>query len=110
MIVAVIPMRMVESAFDQVIDVIAVRHLFMTAIFMLAAAGNRGTHRWVGRAYTDGVFIVVAVVRVMQMAIVQKIDVPFMLHACMTTMFIMDVLVAIVCLTVHSTPSLRNRT
>jgi hypothetical protein len=100
-VVAVIAVRMVQAAVDQIIEVVAVRHLLMAATFMLAVAGSRGAVVGVRRAHRQGVLAVVAVVRVVQMAVVQVIDVAVVLEARVPAVFTVGVLVVVVDMVAH---------
>ena len=84
MVVAVVTVRMVQMAIDEVIDVVAMRHGFVAAAgavdvsgFVAAAVvvGRAGVR--VGGADGDAVFIDVVAVRVVQVAVVQVINVAF---------------------------------
>lgn len=86
-----VAVRMVQMAIDQVVNVIAVRHrrvatvgavfvlLFVAAAFVSrsAAGGIRGIHR-------QGVFLHLAAVLMVQMAVMQIIDVAFVNDASMS--------------------------
>lgn len=93
--------RVMQSAIDEVIDVVAVRHLFVPAIVVLAFAIDRGTGRRVRRTYGDDMLIIMTRVRVMQVAVVQEIDVPLVLHFRVATMIAVNVFMVVVCLTGH---------
>ncbi len=58
-IITVIPVPVVQTPFKQVIDVIAMRNLFMTTVVVSASAGNRLTFGRIGRAHGKRVFVVV---------------------------------------------------
>jgi hypothetical protein len=81
MVIAMAVVRIVEMPFDQVIDMVAMRHGLMAAIRPMLMF-NRMPHAFVlrravlgvGRGYADYMFIDVAVMRVMQMPIVQVIN------------------------------------
>jgi hypothetical protein len=109
MIVAVVAVRVVQTAIDQIIEVIAVRHLLVSAALVLAAARRRGTMVRVGRAHGQSVLIVVAVVRRVQTAIVQVIDVVIVLDACVAAVLAVDVLVIVMDLVAHRTVLHRDR-
>ena len=102
MIVAVVAVRVVQPTFDEVVLVVAVRHLFVPAIVVLAFAIDRGTGRRVRRAHRDDVLIIMSRVRVMQVAVVQEIDVPLVFHFRVATMIVVDVLMVVVSLTGHN--------
>lgn len=80
MVVAVITVLVVQTAVDDVVNVITVRYGFVAATFAVnvAVAGvNRMAAVRVGFIDTQGVFIVVAVMLMVQVAVVQIIDVAF---------------------------------
>lgn len=80
MVVAVIAVLVMQAAVDDVVDVIAVRYGFVAATFAVnvAMAGvNRMAAVRIGFIDAQGVFVVVAVVLMMQVAVVQIIDVTF---------------------------------
>ena len=86
MVVAVVAVRVVQVPIDEVIDVVAMWHRFVTAAgamdvscFVAAAVvvGRAGVR--VGGADGDAVFIDVVAVRVVQVAVVQVIDVAVVL-------------------------------
>ena len=88
MIVAVIAVRMVEMTFDQIVDVIAVRHGLMAAARamyvpcrMPGARMLRSAGRWIGGSHRQHMLDDRAVaVGVMKMTVVQVIDVTFVLN------------------------------
>ena len=80
MIVAVITVRMVQPAVDEVVDMVAMRHRFMSASWtmrMCAVDLRRAVHR-IGAIDRDDMFVDVILVHVVEMAIVQIIDVAVM--------------------------------
>jgi hypothetical protein len=107
-VVAVIAVRVVQPAVDEVIDMVAVRHLFVAALLVLALAGDRGARRRVDGADGDDVFVVVAVVRVVQVAVVQVIDVPVVLDARVSAVVAVNVLVVGVLIAAHRSPSIER--
>ena len=85
-VVAVVAVRVVQVPIDEVIDVVAMWHRFVTAAgamdvscFVAAAVvvGRAGVR--VGGADSDAVFIDVAAVRVVQVAVVQVVNVAVVL-------------------------------
>lgn len=75
-----ISVLVVQTAVNDVVDVIAVRYSFVAATFAVnvAVAGvNRMAAVRIGFIDAQGVFIVVAVVLMVQVAVVQIIDVAF---------------------------------
>ncbi|MBA4142462.1 MAG: hypothetical protein H0X43_05510 [Nitrosospira sp.] len=92
MIIAMAVMRVMEMAIDQIIEMVAMRYCFMSApssmnMFRGVARAfmPRGTVFRVERRYANHVFIYVTVVRMMQMAIVQVVDMTIVLYAGMAT-------------------------
>ena len=85
MVVAVTIVRVVQAAIDQVINMVAVRDSRVAAIGAAAAgARHRRTVSRVGFTDFDGVLVVVALVRKMQVAIVQVANMIAVLDAQMT--------------------------
>ena len=75
-----ISVLVMQTAVDDVVDVIAVRYSFVAATFAVnvAVAGvNRMAAVRIGVIDAQGMFVVVAVVLMMQVAVVQIIDVAF---------------------------------
>ena len=108
MIVAVVAVRMMETAFDQVVEMVAVRNLVVSATIVLTGTGRRRTMIWVRLRHCQNVFVVMAVVRAVQAAIVQIIDMTIVLDARMAAMFAVDVLVIVVNFVGHRTFLLWN--
>ena len=82
MVVAVISVLVMQTAVDDVVDVIAVRYSFVAATFAVnvAVAGvNRMAAVRVGFIDAQCMFVVVAVVFMVQVAVVQVIDVAVVL-------------------------------
>ena len=84
MIVAVVAMRMVQVAVDQVIDVVAMRDGLVSAAramnvlgIMAAAIVVRRTSVRIRRGNRDHVFFDAAAIRMVEMPVVQVVDVPF---------------------------------
>ena len=80
MVVAVITVLVVQTAVDDVVNVITVRYGFVAATFAVNVAMtgvNRMAAVRIGFIDAQGVFIVVAVVLMVQVAVVQIIDVTF---------------------------------
>jgi hypothetical protein len=82
-VIAVVAVRMVEVAVDEIVDVIAMWHRFMTApgsvnVIRLVAAAVRRTLIRIGRAHFKPVFVYMIAVRVMQVTVVQIVDVVVM--------------------------------
>jgi hypothetical protein len=81
-IVAVIPMGMMQMSVDQIVHVVAMRDGLMPAsrtvlvrTLMPAAPVPGGTAVGIGRRHLDGVLVDMVAVHVMQMAVVQVVDV-----------------------------------
>ena len=94
MVVAVVPVGMMQVAVDQVIDVIAMRNGLVPAIDTMLVIGvvsvavvPVGTVGWVGGSYFQGVLVDTAVVGRVQMPIVQEVDVVVMLYCGMAAVF-----------------------
>ena len=82
-----IAVLVMQTAVDQVIDMVAVRDSFMSATFSVNMARTgieRDAGIGVGFIYRQGVFVVMAVVLVMQMAVVQVVDMAIMFDGGMT--------------------------
>jgi hypothetical protein len=91
MIIAVVAMTMVQPAIDQVVVMVPVGHQFMAAALMIARAGHRSARGGIHLRNSNHMLIIMAVMGVVQMAIVQKIDVAFMLDAGVAAGFAVDV-------------------
>jgi hypothetical protein len=104
-VVAVVAVRMVQTAIDQIIEMIAVRHLLVSATLVIALARRRRTVIRVCRVHRQDVLIVMAVVRRVQTAIVQVIDVAVMANARVSAVLAVDVLVIVVDFVAHATLS-----
>jgi hypothetical protein len=100
-VVAVVAVRMVQTAVDQEVEVVAVRHLLVATTLVLTVARRRGTMVWVRRAYGQGVFVIMAIVRGVQTAVVQEIDVAVVLDPRVAAVLTVDVLVIVVDLVTH---------
>jgi hypothetical protein len=81
-IVAVIPVGMMQMPVDQIVDVVAVRHGLMPAsgtvhvrAVMPSAPVPGCTAVGIGRRHLDAVLVDVVAVHMMQMAVVQIVDV-----------------------------------
>ena len=79
MIVAAVPVRVVQPPLDQVVDVIAVRHRLMPTPLAVRVHTRRRLRMTAGMGHIDRnhVLVDVVVMRVMQMPVVQVIDVVF---------------------------------
>ena len=85
--IAMIAGLVMQTAIDQVIDMVAVRDSFMSATFPMNMARTgikRNAGIRVGFIYRQGVFVVMAVVLVVQMAVVQIVDMAVMFDGGMT--------------------------
>lgn len=87
MIVAVVAMRVVQAAIDEVIDMVAMRHGFMSAAgavdvarFVSAAILTRRAAIRVGLANRDDVLVHMVAMRVMQVAVMQVVHVVPVAH------------------------------
>jgi hypothetical protein len=80
MVVAMVAVRTVQSPAHEVIDVVAVRHRFVSAVRAMrvrAACLRRALHR-VGGVDRDHVLVDVIAVHVMEMAVVKIVDMAVM--------------------------------
>jgi hypothetical protein len=89
-----VAMRMVQVAIDQIIDMVAVRHSFVTATgtvnvarFVAAADMRRSAAIRVGRIDGDHMLIDMVTVNVMQVAIVQIVHMPIVLNRGVAAIF-----------------------
>ena len=99
MVVAVIAVLVMQTAVDDVVDVIAVRYGFVAATFAVnvAVAGvNRMAAVRVGFINAQGVLVVMAVVFMVQVAVVQIIDVAFMFDGSVAAVCAVDVVMMFV--------------
>ena len=99
MVVAVITVLVMQTAVDDVVDMIAVRYGFMAATFAVnvAVAGvNRMAAVRISFIDAQGVFIVVAVVLMVQVAVVQIIDVAFVFDGSVAAVCAVDVVMMFV--------------
>ena len=99
MVVAVVAVLVMQTAVDDVVDVIAVRYGFVAATFAVnvAVAGvNRMAAVRVGFIDAQGVLVVVAVVFMMQVAVVQIIDVAFVFDGSVAAVCVVDVVMMFV--------------
>ena len=117
MTVAMVAVRKVQVAIDEVADVIPMRDSFVPAlrpmdVALLVASAFviwRATHR-IRRIYLDDMLVDVAVVHMVKMAIVEVVDVVAMAHGCMTAPGTVDVGVVCVlgvCALAHALSSKR---
>jgi hypothetical protein len=100
-VVAVVAVGVVEAALVEVVEVVAVRHPLVAAAVVLAVAGDRGAPGRVGGAHFQDVLVVMAVVRRVQVAVVEVIDVPVMADAGVAAVLAVDVAVRVVGLVAH---------
>jgi hypothetical protein len=89
-VVAVIAVRVMQVAVDQVVDVVPVRHGLVSAsrtVHMIGVVPATSVLRrapvWIGRRYLDGVLVDVIVMHMMQMAIVEIVHVVAVANGCM---------------------------
>jgi hypothetical protein len=91
-IIAMIPVGMMQVSFNQVVDVVTVRHDFvpaswtvhMRAVMSPALVLGRAPVR-IGRRHLDGVLVDMILVSVVQMAVVKIINVIAVANGCMPT-------------------------
>jgi hypothetical protein len=100
MIIAMIAVRMVEVAADEIIGVIAVRNCLMSAaramgvvLFVFPTAVRWGARRGIGRVDADAVLIDVIAVNVMQVTVMQIVAVVAVPNALMSATGLVDMLV-----------------
>jgi len=91
----------VQAAIDEVVEVVAVRHLLVAAFLVLAGAGDGGAGGGVGGVDVQLALIDVVAVLVVQVAVVDVIDVAVVLDAGVAAVLAVDVLVAGVLLAAH---------
>ncbi len=94
MIVTMIAMTMVKLAFVEIINVISVRNGFMPATSMPTITRCGSTISRVLRAYLNNMFIVVLIVKGMQMPIMNVVDVPLVLNGGVSTVRTMNMRMA----------------
>jgi hypothetical protein len=94
-----------ESPFHQIIREVAVWHLLVSAIVVLAFARRRGAVRRVRRSYFDLAFVEVAIMRVVQVAIVDIVDMAFVLNFGVATVYVVLACVVGGRVTTHGNPS-----
>ena len=80
MIIAMIAVRMVQPAVDEIVDMVAMLDLFMSAVWTvrMCAVDLRRATRGICVTDRDDMFVDVILVHVVEMAIVQIIDVAVM--------------------------------
>lgn len=99
MVVAVVAMLVMQTAVDDVVNVIAVRYGFVAATFAVnvAVAGvNRMAAVRVGFIDAQSMLVVVAVVLMVQVAVVQIIDVAFVFDGSVATVCAVNVVMMFV--------------
>ena len=104
MVIAVIAVLVMQTAVDDVVDVIAVRYCFVAATFAVnvAVAGvNRMATVRIGFIDAQGVLVVVAVVFMVQVAVVQIIDVAFVFDGSVAAVCAVNVVMMFVGFTGH---------
>ncbi|MGC1859928.1 MAG: hypothetical protein WA733_02070 [Methylocystis sp.] len=87
MIVAMIAMLMVQAAVNEIVDVVSMRHRFMTttrtmdmAGFVTSVAVFRRAANWIPFAHLDHVLLGEAVMRVLKVSAVKKVDMVAVAH------------------------------
>jgi hypothetical protein len=90
-VVAVIPVRVMQVAFDEIVDVIAVRHGLMAAsramhvrMVMPAALMLRRAPIRIGCRHLDDVLVDMVLVHVMEVTVVEVVDVIAVPDGCMS--------------------------
>ena len=99
MVVAVVAMLVMQTAVDDVVNVIAVRYGFVAATFAVnvAVAGvNRMAAVRVGFIDAQGMLVIVAVVFMVQVAVMQIIDVAFVFDGSVATVCAVNVVMMFV--------------
>lgn len=91
MIVAVIPVRVMQMPIDQIVDVIAMRHRLVAASramlvrrVVTCARVRRRAGRRVLRRHLDHMLVDMIAMRMVQMAVVQVVDMPIVPHGRMS--------------------------
>ena len=102
MIVAVVPVRMVQVALDEVVHVVAVWDGFVAAARAMLVVGGvglaavlRSTFGGILGAHLDRMLVVVALVGVMEVAVVQIVDVTVVLDGGVSAAGAVDMLVGL---------------
>jgi hypothetical protein len=87
MVVAVIAVRMMQPALDQIVDVVAMRHGFMAAIrpVPVRCVVTAGAEFWIAAiriavTHGDDMLLGVAVLGMLKVAVIEVIDMAFVLH------------------------------
>ena len=102
MVVAVVAMLVMQTAVDDVVNVIAVRYGFVAATFAVnVAAVNRMAAVRVGFIDAQSMLVVVAVVLMVQVAVVQIIDVAFVFDGSVAAVCAVNVVMMFVGFTGH---------
>jgi len=96
MIIAMVAMAMVQPAINQVIEVIAVRHERMAAPLVTALAGDRRAGIGVCLAHGNHMLVIMPCMRMVEMTIMQKIDMPLVHDPDVTAVFAMHMRVRLV--------------
>ena len=107
-VIAVVTVNMMEVTVHEVVDVVSVRDSLVSAAWamdvvgIMAAAGmRRRAVVGVGRGHLNHVLVDVAIVRVMQVAVVQVVDVAVVLDGLVTAAWAVDVVVGLVNLAIR---------
>jgi len=86
-VVAVVAVRVMQMAVDKVVDVVAVRHRLVAATRTVAMVGVMTAAAMVGRAavrvalaHGDDMLVDVVLVRMMQVAVMEIVDVAIVAH------------------------------
>ena len=104
MVVAVVAVLVMQTAVDNVVNVIAVRYCFVAATFTVnvAVAGvNRMAAVRIGFIDAQGVLVVMTVVFMVQVAVVQIIDVAFVFDDSVAAVCAVSVIMMFVGFTGH---------
>jgi hypothetical protein len=100
-IVAVSAVLMMQPTGDQIIEMIAVRNFFVSAVIVRAGAFGFGANVRVRVADRHDAFVVMLAVRRVQMSVVNVIPMSVVLNSRMPAAFAVNVRVIRVCLTFH---------
>ena len=96
MIVAVVAVTVVQPAADQIIHVIAVRHLFVPAAFVTAETRGLVAVGRIRRRHRQHAFVEMFFVRRVQMTVVQVVDVSVVIDPRVPAMLAVDMRMSLV--------------
>jgi len=90
-------MLMMQRTVYQIIEVVAVRHGFVSAVVVGASALGLSAFRRIRVADFQNAFVVMRIVDGVQMPVVQKVRVVAVFYLCMPAIFVMNVRMIFVC-------------